>query len=101
MKTPTLEKDIKKSIKEYSKKIPGLYLFHYSAYLGEAGIPDYIGVYHGLFVGVEVKKPGNKPTEKQLQKHRQLEMHGAFITIAYCLQDFINFIKKLEKYRRV
>lgn len=41
---------------------------------GFAGIADVIGVYRGIFVAIEVKRPGKKPTELQsafLDKVRQ------------------------------
>jgi len=92
-----LERDIKRQIKNYSKKVSGLYLFHYSAYMGEAGIPDYIGVYNGYFIGIEVKRPGNDLTMKQEQKIKTLREHRARVCVAYSIYDFKKFIKDIQE----
>ena len=53
--------------------------FHYPASAspyGIAGIPDRIGCFHRLFFGVEVKRPGGKPTALQKRCGQKIEAAG-------------------------
>ena len=48
-----------------------------------AGIPDIIGCYHGRFVAIEAKIPGNLPTQLQWLTLEQLTAAGARAGVAY------------------
>lgn len=89
-----LEKNLKAKIKAYLKTIPGVYVFSYSAYLGETGIPDLIGVCRGKFIGIEVKLPTGILTDNQKVKIQILKDHGAYVTVARSVQDVKDFICK-------
>jgi Holliday junction resolvase len=53
----------------------------------KAGVPDIIGCYRGLFVAIELKMPGNGPSE--LQKHilDLLTKAGARCGVAYTIKE--------------
>jgi len=59
---------------------------------GEAGWQDCISVIppNGRFLGVECKKPGEKLSDKQLERKAELEAAGALVIVATCLEDVIN-----------
>lgn len=91
------EQKIKSQIRTYLRSVPSCYTFHYSAYLGEPGIPDYIGVYRGLFIGIEVKCPGKPLTENQELKIQILKNCGGHVIMATCVQDVKDFINNLKE----
>ena len=77
-----LEKPIEEKIKKYLKKCGHLvYKIHGSPYQ-EAGIPDLVGILtspdhqFGRFFGIEVKKPGEEPTELQYVQLDKIEAAG-------------------------
>lgn len=88
------EAKIKQKIKAYLNKLPKSYWFHYSAYMGESGIPDRLGVLNGMFVGVEVKAPGKKPTAIQEAKHKDLRRAGAIIIVAHSVEELEEELKE-------
>lgn len=52
-----------------------------------AGVPDIIGVHKSVFFGIEVKRPGQKPTKIQKHMMSLLEDAGAEVTVATSVQD--------------
>ena len=56
------EQDIQTSIMSYIKSIGGLPIKQNQIGIyGQAGVPDIIACIKGRFVGIEVKRPGQKP----------------------------------------
>ena len=56
------EQDIQTSIISYIKSIGGLQIKQNQIGIyGQAGVPDIIACIKGRFVGIEVKRPGQKP----------------------------------------
>jgi hypothetical protein len=55
--------------------------------MGLAGLPDVFAIKDGILACVEVKRPGNKPTDLQKQRLEQLEEHGAWTLVAYSVDD--------------
>ena len=56
------EQDIQTSIISYIKSIGGLPIKQNQIGIyGQAGVPDIIACIKGRFVGIEVKRPGQKP----------------------------------------
>lgn len=61
-----------------------------------SGIPDIIGCFRGRFFALEVKVPGNKPTD--IQEHVMSEMRrtgGALVSWVDSMEGFELFIKLL------
>jgi Holliday junction resolvase len=52
-----------------------------------AGLPDLIACYRGMFVGIEVKQPGKKPSLRQVFVHRQIVKAGGTVIVATCVED--------------
>ena len=98
------ESDVQRSILEYLqiKRIfhyrnnSGAFVFPETANTkrrffkaGVVGSPDIICVINGQFVGIEVKKPGGKQNDNQIQFQKDLEKAGGKYVLAYSLDDVI------------
>lgn len=85
-----LERDIKRAINRYLDKFDCFH-FHYSSYMGYAGIPDIIVVSkYNPTVFIEVKLPGCKPTPIQMAVHKKLWLHGAVVIVVHSLEETKN-----------
>lgn len=83
-----LEKTITKAILDYLRKDLKCWAFKvHGGPWQRAGIPDIVGVYHGRFFGLEVKVPGNEPTEIQTRTLKELAHHGAISGVVYSVKD--------------
>lgn len=60
---------------------------------GQKGIPDIMGIYKGVSVGIECKKPGKKPTPYQIAFMKRMVKAGG---IAFVCTDEKNVLKQLE-----
>ena len=89
------EKIIENEIKAYITACGGLpYKIHGGDLYQESGIPDILACLGGLFFGIEVKRPGEKPTALQLAQGLRIKKAGGHFIVAYCLQDVKDYIKK-------
>lgn len=50
--------------------------------LSKSGLPDLWILKTGKLVLVEVKRPGERPTELQEHRHNELEQHGFRVIVA-------------------
>jgi len=64
--------------------------------LGVAGMPDILGIQRssGRLVGIEVKKPGKKPTDTQKHMLETLEEYGAIVIVAHSVEDIAKLFGK-------
>lgn len=58
-----------------------------------AGLPDLIGVWHGRFIAVEVKMPGNKPSKIQERVMDRIRTAGGRVVVAYSVADALEVLK--------
>lgn len=65
MKKNTLEKDIQKKILSWLNKQPATIAVKYHSGMYSAGVSDILGCKDGKFFALEVKRPGEKPTDLQ------------------------------------
>lgn len=61
------------------------------------GIPDIVGCYHGRFVAVEVKRPGNKPTLIQRCVMRKIWEAGGIVGVVYDVPQALSLIKSIKR----
>ncbi len=61
-----------------------------------SGIPDVDAIVHGRSVRIEVKRPGEVPTELQNRVMAELKRAGAFVTWTDNLADAIEFVESVE-----
>lgn len=104
-----LERDIKDKIRKKLLQIPGSKFFPYNPYYGESGIPDIIGCISmevmpemvgnciGLFLAIEVKRPGKNPTEIQEFKMKQLKQAGGLVVCVDSVESLNNFLQTIEQ----
>lgn len=77
----TPEGKVKKTVSQYLRQVPGLwYTMPVPSGYGESTL-DYIGCYKGQFFAIETKKPGGKPTARQLQTIQAMERSGGKVFI--------------------
>ncbi|AZS06601.1 RecB-like exonuclease [Mycobacterium phage JacoRen57] len=57
-----------------------------------AGLPDLIVCHKGMFWGVEMKQPGQKPTPRQLFVHSLIRRAGGGVIVATCVDDVLEIV---------
>lgn len=59
--------------------------------LAPKGSPDIIGIHKdtGAFIGLEVKKPGKKPTEEQMRFREEIAGRGGIAGVVCSLEDVV------------
>lgn len=55
---------------------------------------DYVACYRGLFLGIEAKAPGKKPTERQIKTMSQMRLAGGYVFVV----DGDEALMHLEKF---
>lgn len=63
--------------------------------MGVAGMPDVFALKDGFLIGVEIKRPGNKPTDIQERMLKELREHGAGTIVATSVDDVERYLKLL------
>lgn len=61
------------------------------------GIPDIVGCYHGRFVAIEVKRPGEQPTARQMATLVKLRAAGAYVMVATDEEQVREFIARIDR----
>lgn len=98
-----IETEIQNSICEYLNELDiphtrtnsGMGLLRYGGVMhgAKAGWPDVTGCINGRFLGIEVKKPGERPTEDQYATLRRIQDKGGLAIWADSLDDTIKLIQ--------
>lgn len=68
---------------------------HGSAHM-MSGLPDLVMSYRGLFVGMEVKMPGNTASEVQKLRAKQIRKAGGFCFLVYSVEDALRALDKID-----
>ena len=87
------ESEITREIRQYLK-IRGIW--HYKQWQGLGSLPgvsDIIGCFKGRYLAIEVKRPGQKPTERQQSFLDRVNDEGGLSFVASSVEDVI---KNLE-----
>ena len=63
----------------------------------ELGIPDILACFHGRFVGIEVKMPGERPSKAQLYQLNKIRMAGGIGLVAYSLEEVKLALLELDR----
>jgi hypothetical protein len=72
----TPEAKVKAKVKKTLLEIGAYYAMPIGSGYGNAGVPDFLVCYKGIFVGIECKANGNKPTALQLKNLADIESAG-------------------------
>jgi hypothetical protein len=88
----TISKNIMKAVRA---AIPGTVIRKRHVSMGVMGDPDLFGCLPGgLHFEIEVKRPGNSPTELQLQRLAEWRAAGAITGVAYSKEDVLAILKR-------
>jgi Holliday junction resolvase len=93
LKTP--EGKVQAEIVDYLKKHK-IWHFRYNANV-TYGMPDIIAIYHGYFVGIEVKAENGVATELQEKMKESIEQAGGYHVFAKSTNDVYKIIRRIEK----
>jgi len=63
--------------------------------MSKAGWPDIICCFKGRFIGIEVKRPGMKPTPLQDFKMAEIELAGGIVGVATSVDDAKYLLKDI------
>jgi len=98
-----LESTISKSImKAVRAAFPGTVIRKRHVSMGVMGDPDLYGTLPGgHHFEIEVKRPGNQPSELQRQRLAEWCFTGAIVGVAYSKEDALSILRKGLKERGV
>lgn len=72
----TPEKKVKQAIELVLKDEDVYYFFPATGGFGRSGVPDIVGCVNGMFIGIECKANGNKPTALQVRELERIRNRG-------------------------
>ncbi|MFA5543407.1 MAG: VRR-NUC domain-containing protein [Bacilli bacterium] len=91
---------VKNIIKHIKKNFPGSFFIKtHGGPFQVKGLPDIMGCYKGVFIGLEVKVPGreNTVTDFQIYRINQINTAGGFATVVTSVGQAIDFVKSSVK----
>ena len=86
------EKTIENRIKNYLKKNNIYYFKVHGNGFQRVGIPDIVACINGKFTGIEVKRPGGKPSSLQIANIEHIRNNGGSAEIVYSFEEAKKFI---------
>ena len=93
-----LEKDITNAIMRYLKTVHGCFAWkEHGGMYGTSGLPDIICCYHGRFVGLEVKVPGNKLTTLQERTITKINNAGGIAAMVTGVDEVKTIIERIRR----
>jgi len=90
------EKTITKKTKALLESIKDLWFFKVSDRFS-AGIPDFIGVYRGIFFAIELKDKGKKPTKLQFWIMDKIREAGGKAIWTDKIDDVEDLLRRLKE----
>lgn len=100
MKERVLQSKILQALRRYG----GWWIkYHVPPRYGTAGVPDILGCYRGIFVAMEVKRPGgDSPTPLQQEQINSIRRDGRGIAIVVqSVDEALGICYKLDRARKV
>ena len=94
-KTKPLEKDIQRKIVKFLKDNDFSVDVNTENMYTTAGRADIVACKCGLYIAIEVKRPGKKPTALQQSWLKEKEDHGAIVMVATSVEDVEKHLIKL------
>lgn len=61
-----------------------------------AGLPDLVACYRGFFIGIEVKQPGNGPSERQKFVMHEIQRAKGIAIVATDVETVSELIQSLN-----
>ena len=78
---PTFEKTIQTSVRKYLEAQGAKVVNQHGSGMSEAGIPDLLVCFRGLFLAIEIKQPGAYPTTIQRVQLERFRKAGALADV--------------------
>lgn len=94
MQVKKRESAVEKEIIEYAKAT-GWWVAKFTA-PGKKGVPDRIFIHRGTVVFIEIKAPGEKPSEQQEIRMREMKKYGAIVAWFDCAakaKEWLDFLR--------
>ena len=88
------ESAIQSDILSYLRHLPQCWATKYPATFMR-GVPDIIGVFHGTFFALEVKRPGEKPTPIQNAVMEQIHAAGGFAKVVTSFEEAQSVMERM------
>lgn len=88
---PPRESKVEAAIREYALR-RGWFVAKFTS-PGQTGVPDRLFIRNGVHIFIEVKRPGEKPTPKQLSKHEEMRRYGAVVHWVDNVEDAMEILK--------
>lgn len=88
------EKTIENQIKGYLDSIGAYHIKTHGNMFSRAGTPDIITCVKGVFVAIEVKKPGGVVSALQMANIKLINNAGGVAFVAYSLEETKQHLKK-------
>ena len=90
----TPEKKVKDAVKAILQKYGVYYVFVPANGYGRSGVPDILCSVQGLFLAIECKAGGNKPTALQIREIEEVRRSGGYAAIVneHNLEEFEEFL---------
>lgn len=92
-----LESKIQKDILKYLKD-NRIYHFRFQAQVNLNGVPDILALYKGYFLGLELKRPGGKPTGLQLKKIEAINENGGIGLVIESVEELSLILSLIDIY---
>ena len=89
----TPEAKVKKVVVAQLKQLGAYYFYPVTGGYGQSGVPDVVGCYEGLFIGIECKAGKNKPTPLQDRNLKQIRDAGGIDLVVN--EDNMNAVARL------
>ena len=90
---------IQQRIQKYLKGIGAKSVKQHGNEYSEAGIPDLLVCYRGMFLAMEVKQPGKYPTRLQRVQLQRFKDAGAITGVVRSVEDVEGLVSAIEAQR--
>jgi hypothetical protein len=61
------------------------------------GVPDFLCSVNGKFLAIELKRPGEKPTDDQQRELNEVTLSGGIACVAFSIEQVISVLNELLK----
>lgn len=75
------ESKVKEQVKDLLKTYKAWFFMPYMAGMGNAGVPDFVGIHRGVGFGIECKAGSRKPTALQARQLERIREAGGFAIV--------------------
>lgn len=90
-----ISKALKKAAKERGHE---LFIFKVHGHEQQmSGVPDLLACYRGMFIGLEVKMPGNHPSARQVYVMDKIAHAGGVVLVPYSVPEALEALNEVDR----